>query len=200
MGEKVLGVFDSAKKEVSKLTNYISESEASKFVNENIFERFRNSNRDVKKLNTEFINSKLQYYLVLSSTAETLLSQAQFLELKMNYAQINPDNNRIEKAKYLVEKFKESHETLSSQNLLLLETIQQNVTDKIISLQNNSDWKKEKIEIIKNVITKSLDETKQIIIQNQDEICALKNSLSYQQPIDLIVDYRDGQENIYFMN
>lgn len=200
LGEKVLGIFDSAKKEVSKLTNYISESETSKFVNENIFERFRNSNGDVNKLNTEIINSKLQYYLVLSSTAETLLSQAQFLELKMNYAQINPDNNRIEKAKYLVEKFKKNHETLSSQNLLLLETIQQNVTEKIISLQNNSDWKREKIEIMKNEITKSLNETKNIIIQNQDEIYVLKNSLNNQQSLDLIVDYRDGQENIYLMN
>lgn len=49
----------------------------------------------------------------------------------MNYAQINPDNNRIEKAKYLVEKFKQNHETLSSQIFLLLETIQYNVTIEI---------------------------------------------------------------------
>lgn len=200
LGEKVLEVFGNAKKEVSKITNYVKGSEASKFVNENIFERFRNSNGDVRKLKQEIIDSKLQYFLVLSSVAESLHSQAQFLELKMNYAQINPDNNRIEKAKYLVDKFKDTHQTLSSQNLLLLEDIQQRLTEKVIVLQNNSDWKRESIEIIKTEINKSLTETSNIIVKNQNEIYALKNSLNSLKPLEIVMEYKDGQESIYVLN
>lgn len=200
IGEKVLEVFGNAKKEVSKIANYVRDSETSKFVNDNIFERFRNSNGDVRKLKQEIIDSKLQYFLVLSSTAENLHSQAQFLELKMNYAQINPDNNRIEKAKYLVDKFKDTHQTLSSKNLSLLEDIQQSLTEKVIALQNNSDWKRESIEIIKTEINKSLTETNIIIVKNQDEIYTLKNSLNNPKPLEIVMEYKDGQENIYILN
>lgn len=187
-------------KKVSKIANHVPHEKVSQFVSENIFEIFRNSNGNVEKIKQEILGSKLQYFLVLSSTAENLSSQAKFLELKMNYAQINPDNNRIEKAKYLVEKFKEDHLTLNSQNLSLLESVQQSITDQISELQNNSDWKRENIEVVKTEILKSFDETKTIISKNQDEIYTLKNSLNNQKSLELVLEYKDGEENIYVLN
>ncbi|KQM45842.1 hypothetical protein [Chryseobacterium sp. Leaf201] len=198
--ERSLDAIVKLGKKVSKIADYVPHEKVSQFVSENIFELFRNSNGNVEKIKQEILGSKLQYFLVLSSTAENLSSQAKFLELKMNYAQINPDGNRIEKAKYLVERFKEDHLTLSSQNLSLLESVKQNITDQILELQNNSDWKRENIEVVKTDILKSFDETKTIIIKNQDEIYILKNSLNDQKSLELILEYKDGEENIYVLN
>jgi len=198
--EKSLDAISHLGKKVSKIADYMPHKEVSKFVSDNIFEIFRNSNGDVEKIKQEIVGSKLQYFLVLSSTAENLNSQARFLELKMNYAQINPDINRIEKAKYLVDKFKEDHLTLSSQNLLLLEIVQQNLTDQILDLQKNSDWKRENIEVIKSEILHNFTETKTIITKNQDEIYTLKNSLTNDKSLELIVEYKGGEENIYVLN
>lgn len=198
--ERSLDAIVKLGKKVSQIADHVPHEKVSKFVSENIFEIFRNSNGNVEKIKQQIVGSKLQYFLVLSSTAENLSSQAKFLELKMNYAQINPDNNRIEKAKYLVEKFKEDHLTLSSQNLSLLESVQQSITDQISELQNNSDWKRENIEVVKIDILKSLDETKIIIIKNQDEIYSLKNSLNNHKPLELVLEYKDGEENVYVLN
>lgn len=198
--ERGLDAIVKLRKEVVKISDHIPHEKVSKFFSDNIIEVFRNSNGDVEKIKQEIVASKLQYFLVLSSTAENLNSQAKFLELKMNYAQLNPDSNRIEKAKYLFEKFKEDHLTLSSQNLSLIENIQQNLADQILNLQKNSDWKRENIEVVKSEILKSFTETKTIIIKNQDEIHALKNSLNNEKPLELIVEYKDGEENIYVLN
>jgi hypothetical protein len=198
--EKSLEAISNLGKKVSKIADYMPHKEVSKFVSDNIFEIFRNSNGDVEKIKQEIVGSKLQYFLVLSSTAENLNSQAKFLELKMNYAQITPDVNRIKKAKYLADKFKEDHLTLSSQNLSLLEIVQQNLTDQILDLQKNSDWKRENIEVVKSEILQSFTETKTIITKNQDEIYTLKNSLNNDKPLELIVEFKNGEENIYILN
>lgn len=198
--EKSLDAISNLGKKVSKLADYVPHKEVSKFVSDNIIEVFRNSNGEVEKIIQEIVESKFQYFLVLSSIAENLNSQAMFLELKMNYAQIKPDSNRIEKAKYLTEKFKEDHVTLSSQNLSLLESVQQNITDQVFELQNNSDWKRENIELLKTDILKSFNETRTLIIKNQDEIYTLKDSLNNQKSLELVLEYKDGEENVYVLN
>lgn len=118
----------------------------------------------------------------------------------MNYAQINPDSNRIEKAKYLVNKFKEDYLTLSSQNLSLLKNVEEDIVNNIDELQKNSDWKRENIALLKEEILKSFAETKNLITKNQDEIYFLKNSLNSDKPLELVVEYKDGEENIYVLN
>lgn len=198
--EKSLDAIINVGKKVTKLADHLPHEKVSKFVSDNIFEVFRDSHGNVEKIKQEIIGSKLQYFLVLSSIAENLSSQAKFLELKMNYAQINPDKNRIEKASYLVEKFKEENMIISSQNLSLLENIQQNLTEQILILQKNSDWKRENIETIKNEILKSFDETKNIILKNQEEIFTLKKSIDNQQTLELVIEYKDGEENVYILN
>ena len=200
LAEKSLDLLQKMKKSAYQMAERIPHKDVTKFVNEKVFDLFRNSNGNVEKINQEIVSSKLQYFLVLSSTAESLNFQAKFLELKMNYAQINPDNNRIEKAKYLVEKFKKDDPPLSSQNLSLLKDVEEDIVSNIDNLLKNSDWKRENISNVKKEILQSFAETKTLITKNQDEIYFLKNSLINEKPMELVVEYKDGEENIYVLN
>ena len=198
--EKSLDLLQKMTKSAYQMAEKISHKEVAKFVNEKIFDVFRSSHGNVEKIKQEIISSKLQYFLVLSSTAESLTFQANFLELKMSYAQINPDGNRIEKAKHLVDKFKEDYLTISSQNLSLLKNVEEDIVFNIDELQKNSDWKRENIALLKEEILNSFSETKNLITKNQDEIYFLKNSLNTDKPMELVVEYKDGEENIYVLN
>ena len=200
LAEKSLDLLQKMKKSAYQMAERIPHKDVTKFVNEKVFDLFRNSNGNVEKINQAIVSSKLQYFLVLSSTAESLNFQAKFLELKMNYAQINPDNNRIEKAKYLVEKFKKDDPPLSSQNLSLLKDVEEDIVSNIDNLLKNSDWKRENISNVKKEILQSFAETKTLITKNQDEIYFLKNSLINEKPMELVVEYKDGEENIYVLN
>lgn len=200
LAERSLELLQKMKKSIYQMAERIPHKDVTKFVNEKVFDLFRNSSGNVEKIKQEIISSKFQYFLVLSSTAESLNFQAKFLELKMNYAQINPDSNRIEKAKYLVNKFKEDYLTLSSQNLSLLKNVEEDIVINIDNLQKNSDWKRENIARLKNELLQSFAETKTLITKNQDEIYYLKNSLNNDKPMELVVEYKDGEENIYVLN
>lgn len=198
--ERTLDSVSNFSKKAIKTAEKIPHKHISKFVNEKIFDLFRSSHGNVEKIKQEIISSKFQYFLVLSSTAESLSFQANFLELKMNYSQTNPDSNRIEKAKYLLNKFKDDYLTVTSQNLSLLKTVEEDIVINIDNLQKNSDWKRENIALLKKEILNSFSETKNLITKNQDEIYFLKNSLNNDQPMELVVEYKDGEENIYVLN
>lgn len=184
----------------SKITTNKVYNEVKGFMDEKVVEFFKNSNGEVIKIKEAIVASKLQYFLVMSSVADNLINQAEFLELKMNQAQINPDNNRIKKAEYLSNKFKNKEVKVSEYEVSLLESLKLNIKKEIQNLYEKSNFKQENIKDIDNKITASLTETGKILDKNREDIMKLKASLNIQKPIEIAIEYKNGQENIYIMH